>query len=181
MDYWGAMAVSITRGHLPGRDPHRSSGHPAGSLTSSRLRVDCVQTRPFLNLLAPAAWVALVSLYTDRAGKLPSLQTLAFQQPNGQYVMVPLEHADKRAEKLPQLEVNQGWLVDRTGKSNRPVDQKAFDTVPEVTYLKLQMKITPITPVTLQLASGSSGRDNGSWVGDKSDGRKSNDGTKGNG
>ena len=51
-------------------------------LTSSQLRIDCVQTRPFMDILAPAAWVAMASLYTDKIGKLPSLQTLGFQQPN---------------------------------------------------------------------------------------------------
>jgi len=259
LDHPGDVAVNITLGQFR---PGQADGQVIRQLTSSQLRVDCVQTRSFLNLLAPAAWVAMASLYTDKAGKLPSLQTLGFQQPNllsgdnkvilpggsgkfsvnvssmakesalhkvlrngvkiagvvspllgfpaisipamqtftaiyslleerasfimssplmdaaatqtalkdpsfppsfvpikdGQYVMVPLEHTDKLAEKMSQLEVNQGWLVDRTDKSNRPVDQKARDTVPEVTYLTLQMKITP---VTLQPAAASAGSDTG--------------------
>ena len=72
--------------------------------------------------------------------------------------MVPLAHTDALAAKLPQLQINQGWLVDSADKSNRPVDQKAIDTVPDVTCLTLQMKITA---VQLQAASeGPGGGDN---------------------
>ena len=39
--------------------PGRTDAQAIRQLTSSQLRVDCVQTRGFLNLLAPAAWVAL--------------------------------------------------------------------------------------------------------------------------
>jgi hypothetical protein len=246
LDHPGDVAVSIVLGQFR---PGQSDAQSIRQLTSAQLRVDCVQTKGFLNLLAPAAWVAMASLYTNQAGKLPSLQTLGFQQPSllsgenkvilpggsgkfsvnvssmtkesvlhkvlrdgvrvagivsplvgfpaisvpamqaftaiysvleerasfimssplmdaaatqaalkdpsfpptflpikdGQYVMVPLEHTDKLAATLPQLEINQGWLVDRTDKSSRPVDQKAHDSVPDVTYLTLQMKVTPIT------------------------------------
>ena len=246
LDHSGDVAVNITLGQFR---PGSTDAQSIRQLTSSQVRVDCVQTRSFLNLLAPAAWVAMASLYTDQAGKLPSLQALGFQQPNllsgdnkvilpggsgkfsvnvssmtkesvlhkvlrtgvkvagtaspliglpaisipamqvftaiysmleerasfimssplldaaatqaalkdpsfppsfvpirdGQYVMVPLEHTEKLAPKMSQLEINQGWLVDRTDKSNRPVDQKAFDIVPEVSYLTLQMKVTPVT------------------------------------
>ena len=256
LDQSGDVAVSITLGQFrPGRDDART----IKDLTSSQLRVDCVQTRPFLNLLAPAAWVALASLYTDQAGKLPSLQTLGFQQPNllsgdnkvilpggagkfsvnvssmtresvlhkilrngvkiagvvsplislpaisvpamqvftsiysaleerasfimssplidaaatqaaasepgfppsfvpiknGQYVMVPLEHTRALEEKMSQLELVQGWLVDRADKSNRPVDQQALATIPDVTYLTLQVRITPVALQSLSTGTGT--------------------------
>jgi len=246
LDHSGDVSVSIMLGQFrPGSEDAQS----IRQLTSSQLRVDCVQTRSFLNLLAPAAWVAMASLFTDQAGKLPSLQALGFQQPNllsgenkvilpggsgkfavnvssmtkesvlhkilrngvriagmaspllgfpsisvpamqtftaiyslleerasfimssplidaaatqaalkdpnfpptfvpikdGQYVMVPLDHTDDLAKKMPDLEVNQGWLEDRSDNSNRPVDKKAQDTIPQVTYLTLQMKIAAIT------------------------------------
>jgi hypothetical protein len=82
---------------------------------------------------------------TQAALKDPSFPPTFLPIKDGQYVMVPLEHTDKLAATLPQLEINQGWLVDRTDKSSRPVDQKAHDSVPDVTYLTLQMKVTPIT------------------------------------
>jgi len=256
LDHPGDLAVSITLGQFR---PGTADSQSIERLTSSQLRVDCVQTKPFLNLLAPAAWAALASLYTDRAGKLPSLQTLGFQQPNllsgdnkvilpggsgkfavnvscmtkesilhkvlrngvkvagivsplvgfpavsipamqaftaiysmleerasfimssplmdavgtqaalkdpsfpptyipikdGQYVMVPLEHTDKLAEKIEHLEMNQGWLVDRNDQSNRPVDQKALDTLPEITYLTMQMKITKVSVSASTSSPGS--------------------------
>jgi hypothetical protein len=277
LDHPGDVAVSIMLGQFR---PGHTDAQAIRQLTSSQLRVDCVQTRGFLNLLAPAAWVAMASLYTDQAGKLPSLQTLGFQQPNllsgdnkvilpggsgkfsvnvssmtkesvlhrilrngvkvagivsplvglpaisvpamqaftaiysmleerasfimssplmdaaatqaalkdpsfpptflpikdGQYVMVPAEHTEKLEATLPQLEINQGWLVDRMDKSNRPVDQKAHDSIPEVTYLTLQMKIVP---VTLQPASkGSEGGGEGGGGGSKPGGRSKPTGSK---
>jgi len=259
LDHDGDVAVSIMLGQFR---PGNADAESIKALTSAQLRVDCVQTKPFMNLLAPAAWVALASLYTNKAGKLPSLQTLGFQQPNllsgdnkvilpggsgrfsvnvssmakesalhkvlrngvkiagiaspligfpavsvaamqafttiyslleerasfimssplmdaaatqaalkdpsfpptfvpikeGQYVMVPLEHTTTLAPKLQDLEINQGWLVDRTDKSSLPVDQRALHTIPEVTYLTLQMKIVPVTlAATTPEASGDSG------------------------
>ena len=246
LDHPGDVSVSIMLGQFR---PGSGDAQFIRQLTSSQLRVDCVQTRSFLNLLAPAAWVAMASLFTDQAGKLPSLQALGFQQPNllsgdnkvilpggsgkfavnissmtkesvlhkilrngvkiagmaspligfpaisvpamqtftaiyslleerasfimssplidaaatqaalkdpnfpptfvpikdGQYVMVPLDHTDELAKKMPDLEMNQGWLVDRSDNSNRPIDKKAQDTIPQVTYLTMQMKIAAIT------------------------------------
>jgi len=279
LDHPGDVAVSIMLGQFR---PGSTDAQAIRQLTSSQLRVDCVQTKGFLNLLAPAAWVAMASLYTDQAGKLPSLQTLGFQQPNllsgdnkvllpggsgkfsvnvssmakesvlhkvlrngvrvagvvsplvgfpaisvpamqaftaiysvleerasfimssplmdaaatqaalkdpsfpptflpikdGQYVMVPAEHTEKLEATLPQLQINQGWLVDRTDKSNRPVDQKAHDSIPEVTYLTLQMKITPVTLQPTSTGSGGGGEKGGSKSGG---GSKSTEGKKGKG
>jgi hypothetical protein len=277
LDHSGDVAVSIMLGQFR---PGSADAQAIRQLTSSQLRVDCVQTRGFLNLLAPAAWVAMASLYTDQAGKLPSLQALGFQQPNllsgdnkvilpggsgkfsvnvssmakesvlhrvlrngvkvagivsplvgfpaisvpamqaftaiysvleerasfimssplmdaaatqaalkdpgfpptflpikdGQYVMVPADHTEKLEATLSQLEVNQGWLVDRTDKSNRPVDQKARDTVPDVTYLTIQMKITPVAAQSTNLVPGGGG-ESGKAAGSKSG--KSTNSTKG--
>ena len=52
------------------------------NMRSSQLRLDCVQTKPFMNIVAPLAWTALASLYPDKAGHLPSLQDLGFHTPN---------------------------------------------------------------------------------------------------
>jgi len=281
LDHPGDVAVSIMLGQFR---PGHTDAQAIRQLTSSQLRVDCVQTKGFLNLLAPAAWVAMASLYTDQAGKLPSLQTLGFQQPHllsgdnkvilpggsgkfsvnvssmakesvlhrvlrngvkvagivsplvgfpaisvpamqaftaiysvleerasfimssplmdaaatqaalqdpsfpptflpikdGQYVMVPAEHTEKLEATLPQLEINQGWLVDRADKSNRPVDQKAHDSIPDVTYLTLQMKITPVTLQPASEGSGAGGASGGG--GSKSGGgSKTTGGKKGKG
>jgi hypothetical protein len=263
LDHPGDVAVSVMLGQF--RPGHRDS-KVIQQLTSSQVRVDCVQTRPFMNLLAPAAWVAMASLFTDKSGKLPSLQALGFQQPNllsgdnkvilpggsgkfsvnissmlkesvlhkilrngiryagvaspflgfpaisvpamqafmsiysvleerasfimssplmdaaatraslkdlnfpptfiplkdGNYVMIRREDTDKLAPIMPRLEVNQGWLLDKTDKSNKPVDQKAQDIIPELTYLTLQMKVAP---VTLQLESTGAGAGGGAESG----------------
>jgi hypothetical protein len=79
LDHQGDVTVDVVLGQFR---PGKSDLERIQKYTSSQLRIECLQTRPFLNILAPATWVALASLYTDRAGKLPSLQALGFQQPN---------------------------------------------------------------------------------------------------
>jgi len=79
LDHPGDVSVDVMLGQFrPGREDFGK----IRKYTSTQLRVECVQTRSFLNLLAPATWVALASLFTDQAGRLPSLQQLGFQSPN---------------------------------------------------------------------------------------------------
>jgi hypothetical protein len=229
--------------------PGRVDNRVVREYSSSQLRIDCVQTKSFLNIIAPSAWVALAALFTDSAGRLPSLQQLGFQQPNlmsgqnrvilpggsgkfavnvssmskesklhailrqgvkvgslvsplfgfpaisipaaqaftaiyslleerasfimssplldaaatqaalsdasfppvyvplktGEYVIVPKEHADKVTARLPQLQLNQGYVLDSAVPGdNRPVDQIAQDSIPDVTYVSLKMTVTSI-------------------------------------
>jgi len=117
---------------------------------------------PSISVPAMQTFTAIYSLLEERASFIMSSPLIdaaatqaALKDPNfpptfvpikdGQYVMVPLDHTDDLAKKMPDLEVNQGWLVDRSDNSNRPVDKKAQDTIPQVTYLTLQMKIAAIT------------------------------------
>jgi hypothetical protein len=98
---------------------------------------------------------------TQAALKDPSFPPTFVPIKEGQYVMVPLEHTDALASKMADLEINQGWLVDRTDKSSLPVDQKALHTIPELTYLTLQMKIVPVTLQAAAEAHGDSGGEAG--------------------
>jgi hypothetical protein len=245
LDHTGDVTVDLTLGQFR---PGRADGKTVRDYASSQLRIDCVQTKAFLNILAPSAWVALASLFTDSAGKLPSLQQLGFQQPNlmsgqnkvilpggsgkfsvnvssmtkesklhailregvkigtmvsplfgfpaisipaaqaftaiyslleekasfimssplmdaaatqaalsdgsfpqtyvplktGEYVVVPEAHTSMMASKLSQLQLNQGYVVDGTLPGNRPVDQIANDSIPDVTYVSLKLKVTPM-------------------------------------
>jgi len=79
LDHHGDVTVDVVLGQFR---PSRDDGRMVRDYSSSQLRIDCVQTKSFLNILAPSAWVAMASLFTDNAGKLPSLQQLGFQQPN---------------------------------------------------------------------------------------------------
>jgi hypothetical protein len=244
-DHPGDVTVDIVLGQFR---PGRADGKTVREYSSSQLRIDCVQTKSFLNILAPSAWVALASLFTDSAGKLPSLQQLGFQQPNlmsgqnkvilpggsgkfsvnvssmtkesklhavlrqgvkvgsivsplfgfpaisipaaqaftaiyslleerasfimssplqaaaatqsaladpsfpqtyiplktGEYLIVPQAHTDMITAKLQQLQMNQGYVIDGTLPGNRPVDQIANDSIPDVTYVSLKMTVTAI-------------------------------------
>jgi hypothetical protein len=79
LDHPGDVAVTINLGQFR---PSRTDQTAFRQLQSSSLRVDCVQTRPMMNLFAPLAWASLASLFPDKQGKLPSLQTLGFQAAN---------------------------------------------------------------------------------------------------
>ena len=245
LDHPGDVTLDVTLSYFqPGTDDARI----IKQYDSSQLRIDCIQTKPFMNILAPAAWVALASLYPNRAGKLPSLQTLGMEQPDlmsgnnkvvlpggagkfsvnvssmakesvlhkvlregvqvgkivsplvgfpaislpaaiaftaiysvlevhatfimkspqmvaiatqaaakdpslpaqvlplvsGDYIFVPQRHTDKLAEKLAILEVNSGYLVDKTLPTTEPVDKRAEKSIPEITYLSVKMNVTKI-------------------------------------
>jgi hypothetical protein len=76
LDHDGDVSVTLNLGQFR---PGRKDQEAFRQLQSSSLRVDCVQTRPMMNLFAPLAWASLASLFPDKQGKLPSLQSLGFQ------------------------------------------------------------------------------------------------------
>jgi hypothetical protein len=256
LDHDGDVTVDVTLGQFR---PGVEDGQIIKQYSSSQLRVDCVQTKAFLDILAPSAWVAMASLFTDNAGKLPSLQQLGFQQPNlmsgqnkvilpggsgkfsinvssmtkesklhlilrqgvkiggivsplfgfpaisipaaqvftsiyslleerasfimssplidaaatqqaiaapgfppsyvplksGTYVVVPQSHTDKLTAKLQQLKVNQGFIVDPSVPGNRPVQQIASESLPDVTYVSFNVGVKGITLPSSQTSGGS--------------------------
>jgi hypothetical protein len=79
LDYPGDVQVSMVLGQFrPGKTDQDFLKHTQ----SSQLRVDCVQNKPYREILAPLAWCAMASLKTNQAGKLPSLDSLGFNSPN---------------------------------------------------------------------------------------------------
>ncbi len=246
LNHPGDVTIDIVLGQFR---PSKDDDKTIKQYTSSQLRIDCVQTQKFLDILAPSAWVALASLFTDKAGKLPSLQQLGFQQPNlisgpskvilpggagkfsvnvssmskesklheilrqgvkiagvvspligfpaisipaaqaftaiyslleerasfimssplvpaaatqaavaaanfplsyvplktGNYAVVPQAHTDVLSAKLAALKLQQGYLIDPTVPANRPIDQIANDSIPDVTYVTLKLTVKPLT------------------------------------
>jgi len=79
LDYDGDVTVSAALGqYRPGADDHAL----LQNMKSSQLRVDFVQTKSFMNVLAPMAWAALAVFAHDKPGKLPSLEQLGYKAPN---------------------------------------------------------------------------------------------------
>jgi hypothetical protein len=75
LDHGGDVSVTVNLGQFR---PGVADRAAFKQLQSSSLRLDCVQTRPMMNLFAPLAWASMASLFPDKQGKLPSLQTLGF-------------------------------------------------------------------------------------------------------
>ncbi len=258
LDHAGDVTLDVSMSHFqPGTDDSKI----IRQFDSAQLRIECIQTKPFMDILAPATWIAMAALYPNSSGKLPSLQTLGFEQPNlmsgsnkvilpggsgkfsvnvssmakesslhmllrqgikvagiaspligfpamslpaaavfaeiysvlelhasfimkspkidayatqtaarepslpanampiatGDYIFVPRRHTDKLAEKLSKLDVNSGYLVDRTLGTSDPVDVRADKSIPEVTYLSLKINVNKIDLGIPSISSPGSG------------------------
>jgi len=246
LDYAGDVQVSMALGQFrPGTGDQDYLKH----VQSSQLRVDCVQNKPYRELLAPLAWCAMASLKTNQAGKLPSLASLGFNAPNamsgvtkillpggigkiavniyvtkgesiiqriikeavqiaplvapvmnfpaisvpalrafadvfgaleerasfimtsqltdavatkqaladpdrgvtylhlvpGDYVLVPQAHIDELKPQLPNLQVQQGYLVSKNASQSDPVEARADQAVPGVSYATLKISVAAAT------------------------------------
>jgi hypothetical protein len=246
LDYPGDVQVSMVLGQFrPGNADQEFLKH----LPSSQLRVDCVQNKPYRDLLAPLAWCAMASLKTNQAGKLPSLDSLGFNAPNamsgvtkillpggsgklavnlyvtkgqslvdkilkealqlapavaqvmnfpaisvpalrtfseifgaleerssfimssqltdavatkqalgdpdraanylyliaGEYVLVPKAHIDELKPHLGRLQLKQGYLVATDASEADPVQTRADQAVPGVSYATLRISVSPAT------------------------------------
>jgi hypothetical protein len=79
LDYDGDVMVNAALGQFrPGVDDHEM----LQSVKSSQLRVDFVQTKSFMNILAPMAWAALAVFAHDKPGKIPSLDQMGYKPAN---------------------------------------------------------------------------------------------------
>ena len=246
LDYPGDVQVSMVLGQFrPGDADQDYLKH----VPPSQLRVDCVQNKPYRDLLAPLAWCAMASLKTNQAGKLPSLDSLGFNAPNamsgvarillpggsgklavnvyvtkgqslvdkilkealqlapavaqvmnfpaisvpalrtfseifgaleerssflmnsqltdvlatkqaladpdravnylhliaGEYVLIPKAHVDELKPHLGGLQLKQGYLVANDASEKDPVQTRADQAVPGVTYATLRISISPAT------------------------------------
>ncbi len=247
LDHEGDVSATISVGQF---HPSKADRAAFSQVQSGTFRVDCVQTRPMMNLMAPLAWAALASLFPDKQGKLPSLQTLGFQNtdtPNsdastvflpggvgklavnistvrkesiihkvlteaqsiagitapffafpaisipalkaltsiysaleqhanfllnspltmavatqqamaedntasgvlplasGDYILVPQAHTDDLSKHLDSLDLNSGYLVAKDAPTNQPIETRAANSIPDVTYVTLRVSVKPAT------------------------------------
>lgn len=73
LDHYGDVQITA---ELAGCRP--GNGDQAHFQRGAQFRLDCAQTRPYMNLVAPLAWSLMASLKADKAGKLPTMQALGF-------------------------------------------------------------------------------------------------------
>jgi len=61
----------------------------------------------------------------------------------GDYLMVPQRHVEELAKALPNLEMNQGYLVAKDADPNLPLPQRAQSAVPGITYAAMKVGVAP--------------------------------------
>lgn len=246
LDHEGDVSATISVGQF---HPSKADRAIFNQLQSATFRVDCVQTRPMMNLVAPLAWAALASLFPDKQGKLPSLQSLGFQNTDstgsqastvflpggvgklavnismvhkesivhkilteaqsiagitapffafpaisipalkaltsiysaleqhadfllnspltsavatqqaladqgdvqvlplasGDYVLVPQAHTDELSKHLDNLVMTSGYLVQKDAPTNQPIETRAANAIPDVTYVTLKVSVKAAT------------------------------------
>ncbi len=247
LDHDGDVSVTLNVAQF---HPSKTDRTAFAQLQSATFRVDCVQTRPMMNLMAPLAWAALASLFPDKQGKLPSLQSLGFQNTDttgsqsstvflpggigklavnismvhkesivhkilteaqsiagitapffafpaisipalkaltsiysaleqhasfllnspltmavatqqalgvegtdvqalplasGDYVLVPQAHTDELSKHLDNLDMTGGFLVQKDAPTNQPIETRAANAIPEVTYVTLHVSVKAAT------------------------------------
>jgi hypothetical protein len=64
----------------------------------------------------------------------------------GDYLMLPLRHANDLASQLPNLDLVQGFLVAKDADPNVPLPVRAQNVVPGVTYATMRVSVQPAPP-----------------------------------
>jgi hypothetical protein len=78
---------------------------------------------------------------------------------SGDYVMVPRKHTDELSSQLPNLVLDQGYLVAKDASTDLPVESRAQSAVPAITYATMRIAVTPVTTgaAAAKADSGQSG------------------------
>lgn len=76
---------------------------------------------------------------------------------SGDYVMVPQKHTDELASELPNLELNQGYLVRKDANKDLPIASRAAAAIPGVTYATMHIAVNPLNSQSGVAQSGDSG------------------------
>ena len=118
-------------------------------------------TLPAISVPALSAFTQVLSYWEDRtrfimAGNLTT--AVATQQAHadpdredryigllsGDYLMVPQRHTDELAKELPNLDLVQGYLVRKDADPNQPLQVRAQNALPGITYASMRVSVTPI-------------------------------------
>jgi len=75
----------------------------------------------------------------------------------GDYLMVPQRHVEELAKALPNLEMNQGYLVAKDADPNLPLAQRSQSAVPGITYASMKIGVQPAPESCETKSSSSSG------------------------
>jgi hypothetical protein len=118
-------------------------------------------TLPAISVPALSAFTEVLSYWEDRtrfimAGNLTSVVATqqALDDPDrearyiglisGDYLMVPQKHTDELAKELPNLDLVQGYLVRKDADPNQPLQARAQNALPGITYASMRVSVTPL-------------------------------------
>jgi hypothetical protein len=120
-------------------------------------------TLPAISVPALSAFTEVLSYWEDRtrfimAGNLTT--AVATQQAlsdperedryisllSGDYLMVPQKHTDELAKELPNLDLIQGYLVRKDADPSQPLQTRAENAIPGISYASMRVSVTPLDP-----------------------------------
>jgi hypothetical protein len=118
------------------------------------------------------------AIATQQAMADPSHDARYIGLVSGDYVMVPQKHTDELASEMPNLELNQGYLVRKDADKDQPVATRANAAVPGVTYATMRISVSPLNS---QSGVAKAGSDNASDSGAESSSGGASKGAAGKG
>jgi uncharacterized membrane protein YgcG len=130
-------------------------------------------TLPAISVPALSAFTEVLSYWEDRTRFIMSgnlTTAVATQQAmndpdredryigllSGDYLMVPQRHTDELAKELPNLDLVQGYLVRKDADPSQPLQVRAQNAVPGITYASMRISVQPLDPSTSGKPSGVS-------------------------
>jgi len=153
-------------------------------------------TLPAISVPALSAFTEVMSYWEDRtkflmAGNLTT--AVATQQAltnpdredhyiglvSGDYLMVPEKHTEDLAKVLPNLDLIQGYLVQKDADPNLPLATRAQNALAGITYASMRVSVSPLNSSSMGQASTPA--DSGSSSGSAKKGSKKGSGSRGSG
>lgn len=97
------------------------------------------------------------AIATQQAMANPEHESTYIGLVSGDYVMVPQKHTDELASELPNLVLNQGYLVRTDADQNLPIAKRADSAIPGVTYATMHVAVKALNSQSGVASSDSSG------------------------
>jgi hypothetical protein len=63
---------------------------------------------------------------------------------SGDYLMVPQRHVAELAKEMPNLQLDGGYLVHKEADTNLPLQNRAENTLPGITYATMRLNVKPV-------------------------------------
>jgi hypothetical protein len=138
-----------------------------------------IVTLPAISVPALSAFSEVLSYWEDRtrflmAGNLTTALATkqAFNDPDrddrymgllsGSYLMIPQQHAEDLAKVMPNLDLEQGYLVAKDADPKLPLATRAESAVPGITYASMNVTVEPIDSAFEKRADSTGGNSSSS-------------------